>query len=220
MSQTNETFEEFFSRLNGVNGNSISSASEFMGNVNEAVGPFIPFIAIIATLTREIVKAYDIIKVLVEYCERIKEIFQEIIREFDSCSADLNLAVTTNTNEQMTKDLEILHSDMIEMKKFLDNVGGEPNSILNRNYKKNKSVDIYSLGTLLWEIMSEKIPFSEDQNDGILQLMLRIKEGYREVDIISDPEYVNLYKSCWDGNNLIRPKIDDVYNQLLNITNY
>ncbi|CAB5371166.1 unnamed protein product [Rhizophagus irregularis] len=93
-----------------------------MGNVNEAVGPFIPFIAIIATLTREIVKAYDIIKVLVD--ERIKEIFQEIIREFDSCSADLNLTVTTNTNEQMTKDLEILHSDMIEMKKFLDNVGG------------------------------------------------------------------------------------------------
>ncbi|CAB4381277.1 unnamed protein product [Rhizophagus irregularis] len=129
MSQTNETFEEFFSRLNGVNGNSISSASEFMGNVNEAVGPFIPFIAIIATLTREIVKAYDIIKVLVEYCERIKEIFQEIIREFDSCSADLNLAVTTNTNEQMTKDLEILHSDMIEMKKFLDNVGGGITSI-------------------------------------------------------------------------------------------
>ncbi|PKC14315.1 kinase-like protein [Rhizophagus irregularis] len=191
MSQRNETFEEFFSRLNGVNGNSISSASEFMGNVNEAVGPFIPFIAIIATLTREIVKAYenvqynkstcrvlvervvaaeDAIKILMkqkeenidqfltenyynsferyvnclkkikEFCndisqlskfkkffssERIKEIFQEIIREFDSCSADLNLAVTTNT----TKDLEILHSDMIEMKKFLDNVGGGITSI-------------------------------------------------------------------------------------------
>ncbi|CAB4480726.1 kinase-like protein [Rhizophagus irregularis] len=121
----------------------------------------------------------------------------------------------------LPNDLYIRNKDLYMNDGLFDNIGYiEPNSILNRNYKKNKSVDIYSLGTLLWEIMSEKIPFSEDQNDGILQLMLRIKEGYREVDIISDPEYVNLYKSCWDGNNLIRPKIDDVYNQLLNITNY
>lgn len=81
-------------------------------------------------------------------------------------------------------------------------------------------MDIYSLGSLLWEIMSEKIPYSDYQDDGILQLILKIKGGYREVDLISNPEYINLYKNCWDGNNLIRPKIDDIYNQLLSIMKF
>jgi serine/threonine protein kinase len=197
MSQNNESFEVFSSKINGVNGTSV-----FMGNVNDAVGPYIPFVAIIATLTREIVKAYEnvqynkstcgvlvnrveaaeaAIKALIRqkeenidqflnenyynsferyvnclrnikgFCidishlskfkkffssEKIKEIFQSIIKEFDTCSADLNLAVTANTNEQLVKDLEILHSDMIEMKKFLDNVGGGITSNIDDNTKE------------------------------------------------------------------------------------
>lgn len=78
-------------------------------------------------------------------------------------------------------------------------------------------MDIYSLGTLLWEIMSEKVPYSKDKGEGILQLVLKIKNNdYREEDISSVPdEYINLYKECWRGNNLSRPKIENIYERLL-----
>jgi len=65
-------------------------------------------------------------------CGDIKEKFQEIIREFDSCVNDLNLAISITTNEQMNKYLKILHSDTTEMKKFLNNVEDGITSIDNK----------------------------------------------------------------------------------------
>ncbi|RIA89126.1 kinase-like domain-containing protein [Glomus cerebriforme] len=166
-------------------------------SVNEAVGPFVPLVTMITTLTKELAKAYENVQynkktcgILVnrveaaevaikglmrqkeEYIEQflnqdyyesferfviclekikeffyeisqlskvekfftssnIKEDFQNIIKEFDSCSNDLNLAISITTNEQMNKYLTIIHSDMIEVKKFLDNVEGGITSIDN-----------------------------------------------------------------------------------------
>ncbi|RIA89112.1 kinase-like domain-containing protein [Glomus cerebriforme] len=118
-----------------------------------------------------------------------------------------------------SNNLYLRNKDLYFDDDLFDNIGYiEPSSIFNENYMKNKSVDIYSLGTLLWEIMSEKIPYSKDRNDNRLcQLIIKIRGGYREVNVINNPEYTNLYKNCWNGNNLNRPKIDDVYNQLLSI---
>ncbi|RIA84489.1 kinase-like domain-containing protein [Glomus cerebriforme] len=103
-------------------------------------------------------------------------------------------------------------------KYLFENIGYiDPNLLLNENFKKDKSMDIYSLGTLLWEIMSEVVPYSKDRDEGILQLVLKIKNnGYREEDISSAPcEYINIYKKCWNGDSLARPKIEDVYEILL-----
>lgn len=105
-------------------------------------------------------------------------------------------------------------------KYLFDNIGYiDPNLLLNEAFQKDKSMDIYNLGTLLWEIMSGEIPYSKDRKDGVLQLVLKIKNnGYREGDINSAPcDYVNLYKKCWNGDSLARPKIEDVYEELLNM---
>src|SRR3954449_8957380 len=83
---------------------------------------------------------------------------------------------------------------------FFDNIGYlDPNSFLNENFKKEYSMDIYSLGILLWEIMSEQIPYSKSRNS--LQLVEKIKYGgAREQDISCAPyEYIDLYKKCWWG---------------------
>ncbi|RIA84485.1 kinase-like domain-containing protein [Glomus cerebriforme] len=91
----------------------------------------------------------------------------------------------------------------------------DPDSLLNEHFEKRKSMDIYSLGSLLWEIMSEQVPYSKDKNIGIVQLIHKIKEGHREDDISKIPdipaEYIDLYKKCWDKNSLDRPSIEDVY---------
>src|ERR1043166_1089966 len=74
---------------------------------------------------------------------------------------------------------------------FIEKIGYlDPNSLLNENFNKNKSMDIYSLGSLLWEIMSEQVPYSDDGS--ILQLVKKIKnDGYREQDVNCAPhEYI------------------------------
>ena len=86
-------------------------------------------------------------------------------------------------------------------KYIFDNVGYiDPNLLLNEKFQKDKSMDIYSLGILLWEIMSGKVPYSDDKDIGILQLVLKIKkDDYREKDIncTFDNEYINLFKKCF-----------------------
>lgn len=89
---------------------------------------------------------------------------------------------------------------------------------MNSEYVKDKSIDIYSLGSLLWEIMSERIPYSNDQNENILQLINRIREGHREKSEKDIPDiYKDLYEECWNGDSSKRPSINDVYERLLNI---
>ncbi|RIA84487.1 kinase-like domain-containing protein [Glomus cerebriforme] len=169
-----------------------------MKNVNDAVGPFLPFVTLITGLTKEIAEAYENVQYnkktcgtlvnrveaaeaaikglmrqkeenIEKFCSQdyydsflkfvnclkhikeffydisqlskfkkfytsgnIKETFERIIKEFDGCSIDLNLAISLATNDQLNKDLIILHSDIIEMMKFLDNVEGGITSIDNQ----------------------------------------------------------------------------------------
>ncbi|RGB31457.1 kinase-like domain-containing protein, partial [Rhizophagus diaphanus] len=129
---------------------------------------------------------------------------------FDGVAKISNLPLSYNNNDK--DDLYINES-------LFDNIGYiDPNLFLNSDYDKDKPIDIYSLGSLLWEIMSERIPYSNDQNENILQLINRIREGYREKseNIIPDI-YKDLYEECWNGDSSKRPSINDVYERLLNI---
>jgi len=103
---------------------------------------------------------------------------------------------------------------------LFDNLGYiDPNLFIKETDEIDKSMDIYSLGSLLWEIMSERVPYLEDKKDGILQLVNKIiNNDYREKDIDDVPsKYMDLYKRCWNRNSLERPPINDVYHSLLNI---
>ncbi|CAI2179864.1 5179_t:CDS:2 [Funneliformis geosporum] len=98
---------------------------------------------------------------------------------------------------------------------FFDNIGYiDPDSLLNEHFVKNKSMDIYSFGSLLWEIMSGKVPYSKDKDEGILQLVQKIKDGYREGNIIDAHKY-ELCKLCWNGKPSDRPTIEEVFDELL-----
>ncbi|GES90148.1 kinase-like domain-containing protein [Rhizophagus clarus] len=72
----------------------------------------------------------------------------------------------------------------------------EPQCFKNIRYKKDKKSDIYSLGVLLWEISSGRLPFSGCPRN---LLDYYIKDGHREEPIDGTPlKYQKLYQECWD----------------------
>ncbi|CAH1769077.1 13557_t:CDS:2, partial [Entrophospora sp. SA101] len=77
------------------------------------------------------------------------------------------------------------------------------------NSKPDKKSDVYSVGVLLWELTSNKPPFSNlDPHYQRYGLALDISQGIREKPIPNTPdEYVNLYK----GSNIV-DKIDNEEN--------
>ena len=111
--------------------------------------------------------------------------------------ADLSLSkLVTNTNNSTS----VLHG----MPAY-----AEPQRYKNRHYKRDKKSDIYSLGVLLWEISSDKPPFSDYEGYAIV---IEISKDKRETPIKGTPsDYVQLYQRCWDGDPSSRPVIEEVH---------
>lgn len=64
-------------------------------------------------------------------------------------------------------------------------------------YKGREKSDVYSVGVLLWEISSGRIPFeSYDTFHQQPKLMVEILSGKRETPVADTPiDYLNIYKS-------------------------
>ena len=65
------------------------------------------------------------------------------------------------------------------------------------NYKRTKASDVYSVGVLMWEISSGKLPFQGVPIGG--DILIKILKGDREKTIPGTPEfYSNLYQGKVD----------------------
>ncbi|RGB40298.1 kinase-like domain-containing protein [Rhizophagus diaphanus] len=107
--------------------------------------------------------------------------------------------------EEVTKS----HSELFVVIPYVD-----PEIIKNQEYKLNEMSDVYSVGVLLWEISSGRLPFEEDGD-----LIEKTLQGFREVPIPDTPtDYVSLYKECWNGEPDKRSTMSEVVNRLRNIS--
>ena len=77
----------------------------------------------------------------------------------------------------------------------------------------SQSIDVYSFGILLWQLLSGKIPFYDLKND----IKNQILQGYRPSigDLPSNiaeehEEIVELMKACWDANPRGRPSFGEI----------
>lgn len=69
----------------------------------------------------------------------------------------------------------------------------------NADYKYDKSSDIYSLGLILWQISSGKIPHEKN----------------KEIPVNSTPiDYIELYESAWNNDPKKRPSIEEIARSL------
>ncbi|CAB5302771.1 unnamed protein product [Rhizophagus irregularis] len=76
--------------------------------------------------------------------------------------------------------------------------------------------DVYSIGVLLWEISSGKLPFEDESYDA--GLVMRILQGYRETIVPNTPsDYSKLYTECWNSEPDNRPTMDQVVVKLKEI---
>ncbi|CAB4396023.1 unnamed protein product [Rhizophagus irregularis] len=89
----------------------------------------------------------------------------------------------------------------------------DPKAFCNDPNSLNEKSDVYSVGVLLWEISSGKLPFCDVAYD--LHLAMRICNGKREAIIRNTPiEYANLYSDCWNSEPDNRPSIFEVVKRL------
>ncbi|RHZ79129.1 hypothetical protein Glove_151g89 [Diversispora epigaea] len=66
--------------------------------------------------------------------------------------------------------------------------------------------DIYSIGILMWEVITGKIPHGDHDYENNSHLALAIASGYRPKIYKYIPlEYANLMKQCWDADPDNRP---------------
>jgi serine/threonine protein kinase len=72
----------------------------------------------------------------------------------------------------------------------------DPKKLRDKVYELNKKSDIYSIGVIMWQISSGRLPFSGTDYDGYL--IASIVSGKREEIINGTPEE---YSKLYTGNN-------------------
>ena len=63
--------------------------------------------------------------------------------------------------------------------------------------------DIYSLGIVLWELLTIEIPFKDLNQEEIIEYVL-IKDLRPDINIKSPSLFIQMIKKCWNKNILIR----------------
>ncbi|RIA90990.1 kinase-like domain-containing protein [Glomus cerebriforme] len=76
--------------------------------------------------------------------------------------------------------------------------------------------DIYSIGMIIWEILSGQPPFMNFEHD--YNLAMNIINGTRPKILSGTPlEFKSLMEQCWNTNPLERPTIDVLFDKIENL---
>ena len=120
-------------------------------------------------------------------------------------------------------DWDIVISDLGISKSSIDNDDGEIYGIISymapeilQGKEYSMASDIYSFGMIMWELMTGRMPFWNQNND--LELIIKIIRNFRPPIIKNTPKgYAKLMKECWDPDPNKRPTAFVIIKNLTNI---
>ena len=89
----------------------------------------------------------------------------------------------------------------------------DPVSFRDPSYRRKKESDVFSLGVMLWEISSGKVPCEGCKCHEVPKYR---EKGFRDPPSSEASEtYIGLYSECWKEDPYKRPVCRDVYRQLI-----
>src|SRR5438128_9905521 len=89
----------------------------------------------------------------------------------------------------------------------------DPLSFTDPSYRRGKKSDVFSLGVILWEISSGKLPCKGFTM--IADIVIFRLNGSRDEPVPGTPEkYIELYSECWDKDPDKRPSCEEIYKTL------
>ncbi|KAM9990851.1 hypothetical protein ACTFIY_006883 [Dictyostelium cf. discoideum] len=88
--------------------------------------------------------------------------------------------------------------------------------LLDSNY--SKASDVYAFGISLYEIMTEREPFEDEDLEGLTKIQFICKGGRPSTDLNSLSKNIrDLIKNCWNQNPSKRPSFVKIFNTLKEI---
>lgn len=79
----------------------------------------------------------------------------------------------------------------------------------------SKASDVYAFGILLYEIMTEREPFNDEDLEGLSKIEFICKGGRPSTDLNSLSKNIrDLIKNCWNRNPSKRPSFVKIFNTL------
>lgn len=82
-----------------------------------------------------------------------------------------------------------------------------------RNEPSDEKSDVYSYGVILWELVTQKIPWD---NLNTMQVIGAVGFMDQRLDIPSDtdPKWASMIESCWDSDPRKRPSFLELLDRL------
>ncbi len=126
-------------------------------------------------------------------------------------------------NTLYENEWDVVISDLGISKSSIDNDNDEiygvisymaPEILQGKEY--TMASDIYSFGMIMWELITGRMPFWNQNND--IELLIKICKNFRPPIIKNTPrKYIELMQECWDSDPNKRPTALNIYERLINI---